>query len=1078
MNIGNVKALLYTIIILAIALAGYSETPAAGNNSGITVENAVVVVFSPSVSPLTINNQSEIISTGFAEVDALNREFEVSYMWPLFPRAERYGEYEMAGYYSITFNKDIELETVLSAYAGLDIIDKVEPVTAHRTCFTPNDTYYGSQWGLPKVEAEEAWDVGQGSPDIVLGITDTGVDWNHPDLEADIWINENDPIDGEDNDDNGFVDDYRGWDWVHGVNAWPGEDNMYADNDPMDFDGHGTHCSGIAAASTNNNLGVAGLGFNSRVMALRVGWQSTDGLGYIRMDFAAAAFYYAANNGAHALNCSWGSSNTSPLRNATNYAIAQGVVIITAAGNDDTSQAPYLGTRSDVIAVAATDQGDNKAGFSNYGTWVDVSAPGTAINSTYFDDTYYTTQGTSMAAPFVTGLVGLIWAAEPALTSQEVFDRILTTTDNIDDINPDYVGLLGTGRINAYTALAAHLYPRIEIIDYDITITEGDGDDVLNPGESFDLVVTLENIWSDAFDVTATVLEGEHYSVNDSIADFGDIAHSQARANTDQPFNLTIDGDINPGIVNLVIEIEASDTYSEQIELPLEVFLYQQGFPLNIIGSIEASSLIADFDDDDANELLFGANDSNVYAIESDGSNSPGWPQSVSDKVISGPAIGDIDSDNENEIVAVCKDGNVYAWNSDATLLDAFPVDLNGNAYGGPMLVDLDGDSDLEIVVGGFSEHQVYILHHTGEQADFSPVDGNAGWFGSAASADLDNDNISDIIYGGLDSCVHAWNYDGNEINGFPVRLNGPMYASVAVGDIDGDSFAEIMAITSQGNYYLINHDGSIENGYPRDVESTVLQSPALADINGDMVPEVIFGDNNRNLHAFNFLGQEINGFPVECDDMIKSSPVVADIDGNGFQDIIIGCSGGMLYGYDHYGNALSNFPIYCGTSADVKGCPALGDLDSDGDLEIACGLYNSGYANMVVIDYKSSAALDDLAWPNFAHDPWRSGYYPLDVPISIDSNLQLPAEFGLLQNYPNPFNASTMIEYNLPKAADVRIDIYDIMGRIVETLVAGNQPAGNHGIVWPAGHCASGIYFYKIETEGYSEVKRCTLLK
>jgi len=1072
------KAVLFACLILSSLLLSGINTLAGEYSNENIVKDAAVVVFSNQICPLLLDIKQDVVETGIAAIDELNRELGVTDMWPLFPSADKHGKPEMVGFYSITFDSKNNLETVLAEFAKLPIVEYAEPVTVHRTFFTPNDPSLFSQWGLARVEAENAWDVGQGSSDVILGITDTGVDWDHPDLADKIWINEDDPVDGLDNDDNDYPDDYHGWDWVNGVSGWPGEDTYTPDNDPMDFDGHGTHCSGIAAASTNNGIGIAGLGFNCRIMALRVGWKGADGNGYVRMDFAASAFYYAANNGAKALNCSWGSSGSGALRLATDYAVAQGVVIVTAAGNDNSMSAPYLGTRQDVIAVASTNNSDHKSGFSNYGTWVDVSAPGSAIYSTYFDNAYFTLDGTSMAAPFVVGLAGLIMASEPSLSRAEVITRIIGTTDDIDGLNPGYEGWLGSGRINAYAALAAHLCPRLILTDTDISLTVDDGDGILNPGEFFELIITLENTWSDAFNVTAIIGSNQYFNSLDSAVIFGDIYHNDSGANTNHPFTIAVKQNIIPGNRSLNALILADGGFSTEIEIPITVLLTQAGFPLTISGNIESSPLIADFDDDGANEILFGSNDDSVYAIEADGSYNQYWPQSVANDVISGPAVGDLDNNGDNELVAVSKNGMLYAWNSDATPLDGFPVDLGTTVYGGPMLVDFDGDSDLEIVVGGLADRNVYIFNRDGQQSALSPIGGTAGWFGSAASADLDEDSIREIIYGGLDSLVHAWTTDGSELNGFPVHLNGPIYGSVVIGDVDGDLLPEIAAVTFRGNYYLINHDGTISDNHPVDVGANVLLGPALADIDGNLAPEVLFSDNNRNLHVFNFTGEEISGFPVTCDDAIKSSPVIADITGDGRHDIIVGCSSGMLYGFDAYGNPLTHFPLFAGVAADIKDTPALGDLDGDSDLEIAFGLYHSGEANFVVIDCKDPAYLDSLAWPNSGCDSWRSGNLPVSIPTSVNDQKPLPAGFSLSRNYPNPFNASTTIRYELPKATKVSVEIFDILGRKIETLIAERQSAGRHNILWQAGQRPSGIYFYKIQAGDFSEVRRCVLLK
>jgi PKD repeat protein len=263
------------------------------------------------------------------------------------------------------------------------------------------------------------------------------------------------------------VDDLRGWDWVTDVNAWPGEDGSNPDNDPMDFNGHGTHTAGIMAAMTNNATGGAGTagGFYNgargcKIMCLRIGWSEADqGVerGFVRMDFAAQAFDYGVMMGAKVFNCSWGSSGGSGFGDAMDAALAAGVNICTSAGNTGGLSSSYLANSVGVLNVASTTSADLKSGFSSYGTNVDVSAPGSSIYNTYSNHTsatYATLSGTSMASPHVAGLVGLIRSKNPELEKEKVDSVIKATADPIDYLNPAYAGQLGTGRINAAAALA------------------------------------------------------------------------------------------------------------------------------------------------------------------------------------------------------------------------------------------------------------------------------------------------------------------------------------------------------------------------------------------------------------------------------------------------------------------------------------------------------------------------------------------------------------------------------------------------------------------------------------------------
>jgi len=348
-----------------------------------------------------------------------------------------------------------------------------------------------SQWALERIRAFGAWDIETGSTSIILAILDSGTRYFHPDLggvnasysnpgasRGNMWINttELNGSSGYDDDGNGYVDDWIGWDFIDGVsNCWSGEDCSTEDNDPRDFNGHGTHTAGIVGMITNDGYGMAGTagGWNSgsqteygngvKVMALRMGYSYNylgQEYGVVDMAAAASAFYYAADNGADIASCSWGSSNSGGIGAAVDYFIATGGLVFVAAGNDGDMSADYLNGRGDCISVAATDENDDGASFTNYGSWVDISAPGTNIYSTYHDHTdpstnYWSSMGgTSMACPMAAGVGALIWSHNPGWSASQVETQLYNSADNIDSyLSSKYIGNMGAGRINAYNAV-------------------------------------------------------------------------------------------------------------------------------------------------------------------------------------------------------------------------------------------------------------------------------------------------------------------------------------------------------------------------------------------------------------------------------------------------------------------------------------------------------------------------------------------------------------------------------------------------------------------------------------------------
>ncbi|NQY73543.1 MAG: S8 family serine peptidase [Candidatus Margulisbacteria bacterium] len=323
--------------------------------------------------------------------------------------------------YKLVFSSDIDVEEMVKAFDTHNNIMYANPNYILKAHNTPNDPKFASQQpNLDLLNMEMAWEFSEGSPSIIIAIIDSGIDWDHVDLKNKIWSNSDESVNGSDSDGNGYVDDIRGYDFVtiseSGVVF--GEDPGPPDNNPIDFDGHGTHVAGIAAADTNNALGIAGVGFDCTIMPLRAGYKAVNSVAFLTSDIINA-LSYAVNNGAHVVNMSFGGRIMSnALEDAIENALSNGLILVASAGNEsedvDTSTSVVPATYSGVIAVSATDtNGDFDNSYSNYGNSIHVAAPGEDILSTSFssatnNDTYVRMSGTSMAAPHVSGLAALI----------------------------------------------------------------------------------------------------------------------------------------------------------------------------------------------------------------------------------------------------------------------------------------------------------------------------------------------------------------------------------------------------------------------------------------------------------------------------------------------------------------------------------------------------------------------------------------------------------------------------------------------------------------------------------------------
>ena len=309
-----------------------------------------------------------------------------------------------------------------------------------------SDPYWSFQWNMRIIQADDAWGISPINQNIVVAVVDTGVQWNHPDLAANIWINNDDCGDGIDNDSNGYIDDCRGWDFIGN------------ENDPMDESGHGTHVAGTIGAITDNGVGVAGLA-QQMIMPIRVlgpnggpDWVVADGI------------TYAADNGADVINLSLGCycPSLTLTKNAINYAYNDRNVLVTAAaGNDNTSFKHFPSGFKNAMAVAATDNNDKKTTYSNFGRAIEIAAPGgdsgegrisrTYVFSTYLTNSYAFAIGTSMATPHVSGVAALILSQDSSLTNLVVRDILKNTADDLG--NPGWDQYYGEGRVNAYAAV-------------------------------------------------------------------------------------------------------------------------------------------------------------------------------------------------------------------------------------------------------------------------------------------------------------------------------------------------------------------------------------------------------------------------------------------------------------------------------------------------------------------------------------------------------------------------------------------------------------------------------------------------
>jgi PKD repeat protein len=1081
------------------------------------VPDRFIVVTDLNIDPanLQTTKATGVPHIGETEFDRISDRFSVTRIKQQFRgAAQRSGAAELAKYYKITISAG-DLESAMDAYRKHPLVERVEPIGIHSMYATPSDFYYSYQWHLNQasdhdIDAPEAWDNEVGQDNTIVAILDSGTRYYHPDLggvnaspstpedsRGNMWINDAE-LNGAfnvDDDGNGYIDDWIGYDFIESTTScWPGEDCGVQDADPRDFNGHGTHTSGIFGMITNDGYGMCGVaggwlngsqqeyGNGVKIMALRMGYSYNYlGMEYgvVLMDAAAEAFYYAANNGAKIASCSWGSSNSGGIGAAATYFLNSGGIICVAAGNSGGEDAPsYLGSRGDCIDVAATDENDNGASFTTYGTWVDICAPGNNIYSTYHDHTDPNTNywaalsGTSMATPMVAGACALIWSQNPGWTASQVETQLYSSADNIDAyLSSQYIGKMGAGRINAYNAVAGGCDLAA---DFSADVTSG--------------CAPLDVNFTDLS--TGSGIDGWDW-------DFGDGSPNSSSQNPSHSYT-------SAGTYSVTLTVSSSSQSCNDSETKTGYISVHPAPVADFVGSPLSGTepLTVDFTDLSTNatgwDWDFGDgvgtstqqnpsytyDNAGTYTVTLTATNACGSDvEQKVDYITVNPCVAPVadfsgsPTTGEAPLDVSFTDlstGNPTSWDWDFG--DGSPhssLQDPAHTYNDP------GDYTVTLTAsnacGSDGETKIDYIHvapPTGAKAyalsDFATSKGTitSGSYLSTHASDDTYEVLLEAESGGKPSrrystLDHTWDFN------VPAGANVAFYVEGYRPDnAEGDDFTFEYSTDNVNFMPLVTINSATEQMY----------SAGMPAVSGTVYIRVVDTDHTQGARTFDdvyidYMYIESGGTPPPPDTLWVYSIAVTRTGGkaNKYQ--------GQATVVVHDQNGLPGAGVlvtgdFSGPSTDTQS----GTTDGDGVAVILSDKVRnpSGTWCFTVTDLTRGTDVYDASRNIETSD--CEGGAAAKVSASISGS-------SLETNTPNPFNAGTNITFTLGQSGDINLTVYNVLGQAVRHLADGFYPEGTYTVQFDGTddngrEVASGMYFYRLTTGEYVASKKMLLLK
>ncbi len=1010
----------------------------------------------------------------------------------------------------------------------------------------PTQYYLATHGGVGTLRAKGAWGHSLCDSTITVAVCDTGVDLDHPDLagpgpsyfQGNLFTDwsEVGGIPGHDDDGNGYDDDWRGWDFVDvGSGPYPGEDYDEADNDPDDFEGHGTACAGCVSAIPDNGTGIASIGWSARILPVRIAWAVEDGEGGMTAitysTIQASAFNYAREKGAQIVSLSFTSGYTPSLAQAVTSNWNAGVIMVVSAGNDDSSVPYYLATTEQCIDVAATDQGDIKAWFSNYGSWVDVSAPGVDIRTTAVGGGLGTFDGTSFSCPITAGLVGQIYwhyygGVAGQANAQAVTDLLTGSCDDIDVLNPSYAGLLGAGRVNAFQALGGGGF-----FSFPDNFTDlQEAIDFALPGDSIAMKALASGPAAGVVpdrDVAILGAWSEDYETRDPAG-----TRSVLTGNGVEPLLQFSDAAITPACVFDGFRLEGGGGgagYFPDLGRYGGNMLVKGGQPT--LGNLSFAG--ADLSDEDVSVggglfvagvdlSLAGCRFESNRAVAGGGLGVYGATLTLADCTFSG-------NEATHATATERRGGAIHLRDAD---LNGNLLNFTGNRAdddGGAIYVPAGRSATLDYC--GFIQNEAgnrggalrvegqAIVSMSGFEDNRAAAGGGAissdGQLDVAASEFTGNGDPAAPLFGGAVSCEAGGSLDirSSTFQGDEVAVQGAaLYASGASGSFTNNTVDGVPGTLAGCAVAFTSSAVDIRNCQ---VTNCAGGPPVFA--SGSPLPTAAYNNFFGNGGEGDYFGFDTSGGDRHDDPLYADrpagdlrllvdspcidagDPAILDFDG-GHSDI--GAFGGpdaFALRPAHPTNLEALVPVGgdrvyfvwlvwdANAEEDLAGYAVyrdtLPDFEATAETRIALvapaefpAYTDTVPDNVTLYYYKVSAHDVDGYGSGLSNEIETTG-------VVSDVDEQAPTEFAVRGAWPNPFNPATKLRFALPQDSRVILCVYAADGRRVLRRDLGLLPAGWHDWIWrgQGEHgrpLASGVYTVRIEAGDWRATRKLTLLK